>query len=122
MDEGTELPRRRLASFHWEGWEIIMSAEEEPQFSEAANEQGFQKRVYINGPEEGPTLEWWVNSGGLAAGVTALAATVRTYIKRRQGNAVTVWRDGKKIAEVKGDMSADDIVKILEAHEPPDET
>ncbi|MFG2030514.1 hypothetical protein [Streptomyces sp. NPDC048825] len=47
--------------------------------------------------------------------------TVRTCINRRQGNAVTLWRHGKKLAEIKGDMSADDIVKILEAREQAEE-
>jgi hypothetical protein len=54
--------------------------------------------------------------------VAAVSLTVRTYIKRRANNSVTLWRGNGKHAGVKGDMSADDIVKILQALEGPNGT
>ncbi|MBT2394376.1 hypothetical protein J7E87_34505 [Streptomyces sp. ISL-1] len=84
--------------------------------------EGFSKQRYrvpgAGGAYDGPAIwvEWWAQAGG-AASLAALATVVRTYIRRRAGNSVTIWLGGKKIAEVRGDMSADDIVKILNAGE-----
>ncbi|MFI8241461.1 hypothetical protein ACIF83_30055 [Streptomyces sp. NPDC085866] len=66
--------------------------------------------------------EWmlWVHAGGFTATATALSVVIRTYITRRRNNSVTLWKDGKKIAEIKGEMSADDIVKILGQRRTPE--
>ncbi|MGW3028495.1 hypothetical protein [Streptomyces sp. NPDC001221] len=59
---------------------------------------------------------WLQEAGGVSAVLAAVSVTARAYIQRRKGNQVTLYRgNGKKLAEIKGDMSARDIERVVRA-------
>jgi hypothetical protein len=60
-------------------------------------------------------LVWLQEAGGVSAVLAAVSVTLRTYIQRRKGNKVTLYHDGQKLAEIKGDMSARDIERVVRA-------
>jgi hypothetical protein len=106
--------------------DVGIRPEDRDDLVELAQQNGFRpvkNGVYAGDTGGGHTWTEWVHAGAFSGAVTALSLTLRAYITRRKGNTVSLWTNGSKRAELKGDLSADDIVRILEAHlaSPPEE-
>jgi hypothetical protein len=102
---------------------LILPREHGDEFAELLTVNGFAYQSFplVNAMTDGIGWAGWVfQAGGAGAALTAASVTLRAYVTRRKGNSVILWRAGEKIAEIKGDLSANDIVKVMSAvYEPP---